>query len=377
MENNRRSRRFRDAIRCIYLDPAIENDPLTMKIAAGINAPIKKVCTPEAVFEAINRSPDPIAAGKASLFLTVNKGRFLRGCPGTREYECCRYMILHVGTYCIMDCAYCILQTFFHPPVLQYFINQKEMFAELDHFLNTTSHRRIGTGEYTDSLIWTVWTPLVEKLVTRFGRQSQAALELKTKTDLIGGLEHLEHNRKTILAWSLNTEAVIRENEIGTATLKERFEAAARCQAWGYPLAFHFDPIIIKDGAEDEYGEVIRHLFERIDPENIAWISIGTFRCMPPLKNIIRRRFPHSDIIYGEFIAGLDGKMRYFKPLRVKIYRAIIEAIRAWAPSVTLYYCMESADVWEQTMGYRPNTRGSLANLLDASAIHQCRLESP
>jgi hypothetical protein len=42
---------------------------------------------------------------------------------------------------------------------------------------------------------------------------------------------------------------------------------------------------------------------------------------MPTLKPIIARRFPASKIVYGEFITGLDNKMRYFKPLRIALYR--------------------------------------------------------
>jgi spore photoproduct lyase len=362
-------------IKCVYIDPAVESDPQTNVVLKKIHAQDIQVATAEQVFDGIHRTADPIKAGKETLFLTENKGRFIRGCPGTRHYKCCRYMILHFGSYCPMDCAYCILQTFFHPPVLQYFMNQQAMFAELEHFLKTTNGRRLGTGEYTDSLVWAGWTSLVENLVTVFGRQSKVALELKTKTDLIGGLEHLDHRRKTIVAWSLNSEAVIKENEIGTASLQERLEAASRCQAWGYPVAFHFDPLVIREGSEDEYAEVIQRLFSLIDPDNIAWISLGTMRCMPPLKNIIHRRFPQSGLMYGEFIAGLDGKMRYFKPLRVKLYRAIIRMIRKWAPDAMLYFCMESGEVWEQTMGFRPNGRSGLATLLDNRAIYQCRLD--
>lgn len=361
-------------IRRIYIDPAVEHMPQTLEILQNFENVPQKVCPVDRVFEFINQSSDPIRAGKEVLLLTKNKGRFIRGCPGTKHYECCRYAILHVGTYCPMDCAYCILQTFFHPPVLQYFVNQEDMFSELDLFIKTTSQRRIGTGEYTDSLIWSQWTTLVENLVHRFGRQSQVALELKTKTNLVQNLKNLAHNRKTILAWSLNAESVIRENEIGTASLKARLDAALNCQAWGYPLAFHFDPIIIADGAEDEYLAVIQQLFDRIDPDNIVWISLGTLRCMPPLKTIIHHRFPHSDIMYGEFISGLDNKLRYFKPLRIKIYRQIISGIRKMAPRVPVYFCMESGDVWEQAMGFRPDAEGGLANFLDTSAIKQCNL---
>ena len=366
--------RFINQIQRVFVDPAVEHVPQTQKIISRIKAQTVNVCPSEQVFEFINRSEDPIDAGKRILFITANKGRFLRKCPGTRHYECCRYMILHVGTYCPMDCAYCILQTFFHPPLLQYFVNHDAMYAELDHFFQTTSFRRIGTGEYTDSLIWTGWTSLVEKLVTRFGRQERVALELKTKTANVSSLEFLDHNRKTIMAWSLNADSVIAENEIGTASLISRLDAAARCQEWGYPLAFHFDPIIVKDGIGEEYIAVVNQLFDRINPENIAWISLGTFRFMPSLKQIIQRRFPESGIVYGEFISGLDGKRRYFKPLRVDIYRRIIQAIRSRAPDVTLYFCMESRDVWDQTLGLAGGTRVDLAARLDASAMKLSRL---
>jgi spore photoproduct lyase len=52
-------------------------------------------------------------------------------------------------------------------------------------------------------------------------------LELKTKSVNIGGLLDLDHRRKTILAWSLNTERVIRDEERGTASLDARLRAAA------------------------------------------------------------------------------------------------------------------------------------------------------
>ncbi len=51
---------------------------------------------------------------------------------------------------------------------------------------------------------------------------------------------------------------------------------------------------------------------------SIVWISIGSFRFMPALKPIIENRFPSSRLCYGEFILGLDNKMRYFKPLRIQ-----------------------------------------------------------
>jgi spore photoproduct lyase len=315
-----------------------------------------------------------VAKGKQVLFLTKNKGAFVKSCPGTREYICCGYKILHIGTFCTMDCSYCILQAYFHPPVLQFFVNQETMFEELDRLFETPGIHRVGTGEFTDSMIWEYWTETAQVLVPKFAAQHRAVLELKTKTNAIEALKHIDHNKKTIAAWSLNTFPVIHSEERGTASLEARLDAAAACESWGFPLAFHFDPMVIYEGCEKDYETVIYKLFTRIRPENVVWISLGTFRFMPDLKNIIQDRFPKSKIITGEFIAGLDGKMRYFKPLRIALYRHVVHLIRKIAPNVLVYFCMEDDEVWGKTFGFIPSEKGGLEKMLDHSAATHCRL---
>ena len=127
---------------------------------------------------------------------------------------------------------------------------------------------------------------------------------------------------------------------------------------------FHFDPIIYYPGWEEDYKKTIDWLFKYIQPEGIAWISLGSFRFMPRLKHIIKRRFPQSDIIYGEFIPAIDGKRRYFKPIRIHVYRKILSWIREYAPNVVVYLCMELPDVWERVFGFIPD-KGKLKEMLD------------
>jgi spore photoproduct lyase len=96
---------------------------------------------------------------------------------------------------------------------------------------------------------------------------------------------------------------------------------------------------------------------------------------MPSLKSIIQKRFPDSKIVYGEFIPGLDGKMRYFKPLRIALYRKMISWIKELAPQVLIYLCMEDEEVWQKSLGFIPNERGSLSTMLDESAMKHCGLK--
>lgn len=361
-------------ISTLYIDRDVADFKETLAIRDRMNVLCRMVDGAAQVYDIISNASDPEGFAKTVLYLTRNRGAFVRDCPGTSHYTCCGYRILHIGAFCTMDCAYCILQSYFHPPVLQYFVNHGDLFSALDRLFVEKTITRIGTGEFTDSLIWDDLLPLSELLIRRFAKQKRAVLELKTKTVNIGHLLPVRHHRKTILAWSLNTETIIRNEERRTTPLQARLNAAARAQAKGYPLAFHFDPIIIYPGCETEYAGVIDQLFQSADPGNIVWISLGTLRFMPALKAVIEKRFPKSSIACGEFVKGLDGKMRYFKPLRIALYQHIVDRIRFYASDVLIYFCMEDDEVWRKSMGFVPSERGGLSRLLDQSAMKCCGL---
>jgi len=364
------------SIQKLYIDQQVADLPQIGLIAERLGLTGEIVADAQTVYDAVSAAADPVRQGKKVLFLTRNKGSFIKECPGTRAYTCCGYEILHIGSFCHMDCAYCILQSYFHPPVLQYFVNHNDLFDELRTIFATNQVHRIGTGEFTDSLIWELWTDLSTHLIPAFAAQKQAILELKSKTTAIENLKQLPHNRKTIAAWSVNTPKIIAEEERGTASLTARLKAAAKCESWGYPLAFHFDPIVIYDGCEKEYEGVVKRIFSHVSPDNIAWISLGTFRFMPALKPLIQKRFPKSNIVYGEFITGLDGKRRYFKPMRIKIFQKIIARIRELAPQVFIYFCMEDDAVWQKCLGFTASEHGGLNNMLDEQAIKHCDLKN-
>ncbi len=362
--------------RKLVIDVQVVGLPIVNTIRSRLNIATEVVESATEIYQQVRSAEDPVQTGKEILFLTKNKGAFIRNCPGTRSYTCCGYQILHIGTFCNLDCSYCILQSYFHPPILQHYVNYDVLFSDLEKCFGENRIQRIGTGEFTDSLIWEPWTTLSHELIDRFSNQSRAVLELKTKTTNIEGLEKNCHNQKTITAWSVNTDRIIHTEECHTASLKERLVAAATCETWGYPLAFHFDPMVIYDGCKADYIKVVDQLFSSVSPDRIAWISLGTFRFIPSLKSIIQKRFPSSTIPYGEFIPGKDGKMRYFKPLRVDLYRTVISRIRRWAPDVLVYLCMEDNDIWTKTVGFDPSEAGGLPEILDQRAAKVCGLKT-
>lgn len=361
----------------LFVEHSVRRLPMVDRIRQQLaHARVELVDEAADAYQWVGKQKDPISAGKKVLLLSRNRGAFVRPCPGTRNYTCCNYRILHIGNYCPMDCAYCILQTYFHPPILQLFVNDSDRDAELRRVFKSKQKLRMGTGEYTDSLVWECFGEMARPLVEQFARQNHCVLELKTKTDWIDHLADLDHNCKTIVSWSLNTEFVRADAERHTASIQQRLAAARRCQKWGYPVGFHFDPMVMHSGWEKAYRQVVDQLFDHVDPGGVIWISLGTYRFPRSMKPIVQRRFPDSGIPYGEFIRGLDAKMRYFKPLRIEMYRAMANWIRQRAPQAMVYLCMESDAVWRQALGFSPRQFGGLPTMLDRSAALHGRLDA-
>jgi spore photoproduct lyase len=57
-------------------------------------------------------------------------------------------------------------------------------------------------------------------------------------------------------------------------------------------------------------------------------------------------------------VRGRDGKLRYFKPIRLELYRqAVIFVRRFGGDRVPVYFCMEDAEVWEKGLGRKPGRK--------------------
>lgn len=310
--------------------------------------------------------------GKETLYLLRHKGEFLKPCPGTKGYICCGYQILNVATNCPLDCSYCVLQSYLNEPGLRVFLDVEEKLDQVLKHIDEQPDRifRIGTGEFTDSLALDPIVGWSEILLPRLSQRKNAVLELKTKTGSIGRLLATPYRDRIVVSWSLNSPHVALKEEHKAASLKRRLEAARQCQLEGFTLGFHFDPLIYHPGWREEYLKTLELMDSYIDPKGIIWISLGSFRFMPALKPIMRKRHPETGILDGEFILGLDGKMRYFKPFRIELYAFMREILEKWSGDLGLYLCMESEDIWKKGLGWSPGNSIELGRYLDHRAMH-------
>jgi len=348
----------------VVVEVGSEESPIFRNLRRALpRVPFTFVTDPQTPASALFASGNSLGEGKRRLFLTRHKGDFLKKCPGSEGQVCCNYFVINFASNCPMECSYCYLQEYLaNNPVLKVFSNVADLLDEADQLLS--KHRgfffRIGTGEITDSLALDPYIGFCAEIVPFFAEQPNVLLELKTKSDRVEGLLGLDPKGRVVVSWSMNPHRVIDADEHLTASFEERLAAARRCQEAGYKLGFHFDPMIEYPGWEEDYRGMVEQIFTAVDHRRIAWISMGVLRTTPGLKRIVRERFPSTQLLSGEQVLCPDGKMRYFQPLRVSMYRKMLRWIREASPTVFVYLCMESREVWEQVFGFAPSCEKEL-----------------
>jgi len=348
------------AIRSIWVDEEVLDYPLTQRVLRNAG-PIHVETLSSGTAQARMAWLSP-QEGKRTLFLTRHAGTLVKNCPGTSDpYLCCGYRVINQMCQCPMDCTYCIMSGYLDSPCISLNVNLEDMFDEIRRQASEHTGRilRFGTGETGDSLALDSLTGVSGDWIDFFSGLPHAIIELKTKSVRIENLPALK-SQNTVLAWSLNPDEIASREEIHAPAVHQRLEAAGRCMEAGYRLAFHFDPVLSFPGWESAYQGLVDGLFRMIDAGRIAWISLGTLRFPAHLKGIIRRRFPKTRILDEEMIRGLDGKMRYPRPLRTAMYRLIADRIRFHSPDVFLYFCMEHPAVWESVLGKAPASNDEL-----------------
>lgn len=353
-------------IRRILVEGAVRNTAFTRELLERAGGDIEV----DHVVDAREVEVENLEEAKRTLALIAPRGEAIKPCPGTPEYLCCGYQILNVATGCPIDCSYCILQGYFSNAIMTVQADPDAFLAQADARLANEPGRvwRLGTGEFADSLALDPLTGYAARLVEWVREKPQAVLELKTKAPYVDALLDLDHGGRTVCAWSLNPPELVAAEERGAASLEARLRAARRCQDAGYRLAFHFDPILPLGDWEAAYHDTIRCLFDTIDADRVAWISLGCFRYTPGLERTIRRRRPESPAPYGEFVRAGDGKMRYPQPLRIHVYERLVRWLReAGGEGPVIYFCMENPRVWQSVMGEAPGEDADLAARLDAA----------
>lgn len=355
----------------LFLEEGVDEYPLTQEILSRLpGVPRHRFQDISLLTEQMKSSQyDVFGEGKKHLALSRFKGSFLKKCPGISPgMVCCNYYIVNLSKNCIYDCSYCFLQDFLgNNPMQVAYVNVEDLLTELEEVFAQYPDRnfRVGTGELTDSLALESIIPYTATLLPFFNRQSNAVLELKTKSDQIANLLNHPDPTNIIVSWSLNPQTIIDHEEKGTPSLMQRLESARACMEKGYRIGFHFDPIILIPGWEEAYRQLVDILCATLPIDKVEWISLGSFRYRPGLKSVIKNRHPETRLFTSEHLPGKDGKFRYLRPLRNQAYETIRGYLISRSKELNIYLCMETREIWEGVTGKTPRSDKKLDKFFD------------
>jgi spore photoproduct lyase len=298
--------------------------------------------------------------GKRVISVTPKKGETMDVCATISDkYVCCNVQVLKSVSNCPFDCSYCFLQNYLNDGTTSVVGDVNAMMDEVREKCEAQPWRlfRIGTWELGDSLALEPETGQAELLIAEFAALPNAILELKTKSDCVDSILQCDHRGKTVVSWSMSTEHIINQQEHRTAPLSARLIALKKVVQAGYLVGIHFDPMIRYDGWEHGYSDLVNAIFSILPVEQTAWVSMGSLRFNPEQKNKMEENFPASDLTLQEMVLGDDGKVRYVKPHRVEMYRFLLDCLTKYkVQDSLLYLCMERWSMWDQVLGYHPES---------------------
>lgn len=342
-------------IKHIVCESGNRDSEIVQSLVSGAqNAEIHYADDADGAVKILHRLKDSGTLSKQVIFASDFKGRLIQKCPGSPGVVCCGYKLVNTGFNCLYDCSYCFLNGYLNSYGILVFTNTDEIERQAAEWISENVSAgiiRIGTGEFTDSLMIDSHTGMSSKFIEKFAPHRNLFLEIKTKSSNVDHLLSIKEKGSTVLAWSVNTQRNIDRHEPGSASLDERICAAVKAASAGYYIAFHFDPVILYDGWEDEYRAVVRMLLSEIDNKKILWISMGGVRFTKEYKDVVKRLGLNDEFILQENVRCSDGKYRYFKPARRRIYELFRDEVGKSTEPPFLYMCMESPEMWEDVFG--------------------------
>ena len=296
---------------------------------------------------------------------TETRGSLVRDCPGTRNHICCGYKTIDLVEGCILSCSYCILRGYLNAPHIKVHDDLPYILAQVEEAIAGERNHvlRFGTGELGDSLALERELGLHRPLIQFFGQKKRALLELKSKWASIRTVQDVL-NPYTVVSFSLAPSAIIAQEEKRTSPLHKRLKVLKQVQDRGGFIGLHFDPIIIYPGFEKDYYYLMEDIGSIIDLNRVIWVSMGLLRFMPKLYTLFLLE-GRRNLLHGEFVRGEDGKYRYIKAERIRVYKMLYELLKNKEENLFVYLCMERPDIWREVTGMDVATTEGLVALFD------------
>jgi spore photoproduct lyase len=246
--------------------------------------------------------------------------------------------------FCPYDCQYCYLAGtpgVKYSPTVKIFLNLPEILSHIDM---VASHLDKSTafylGKLQDALALDPLTGYSRIMIPFFAQQKLGRLILLTKSASVENLLDLDHQKHTILSWSLNPPEIFSDFERNLPSPDERITAMQKCAEAGYAIRAVIMPIIPIEGWQNIYTKFLVNLLELVPLNRVTLGQICSYSAALKLtERKLGKINPISEQI--EERKSRDGRFRFPLRLRIEIYKHLINTIRKLQPELQISLCME------------------------------------
>lgn len=243
--------------------------------------------------------------GKKTLVVGIKSSFKFQSCKPSAHYQ------LPLVSGCMGQCQYCYLNTNLgDKPFLKVYVNIDEILFHAQKYIDERlPDTTIFEGSATsDPIPVEPFTHSLAKAIEFFGSNNNSRFRFVTKYNDVDTLLNIRHNGHTEVRFSINTETIIRNYELGTASAKHRIEAGMKIAKAGYPIGFLIAPVFIYPDWEDEYKKVLLDLHEVL-PDTMEYpvtFEVISHRYTSRAKNRILEIFPSTTL-------PMDDEKRKYK----------------------------------------------------------------
>lgn len=254
--------------------------------------------------------------------------------------------VISLADSCSLKCEYCYLKFSKTPKKPVVYQNIENLTYELENLFKNSNKKifYFHLGETTDSFLTPKHIQLLKKCGLMISSKAKiysknCFIEVRTKTsNIIKFFKDNLHfdNLKFVYAVSLSPQIVIEKFEKNTSNLEERIETLRYAQNLGFLVGLKLEPIIIypvfdidKKGiiksirnTSELYIDILKRTLKIVDIKNLHSITLSTLRLTKKQFKILKEK--KSELCFPEMNMCSDGKLRYSRPIRVTIYRDII-----------------------------------------------------
>lgn len=325
----------------IYIEEDVADHPFTKQILSKIDSSITYIDD----YKNIGRLKpfnQRAAEDKNSIALANKKGELVKSIGRMNEGQ---FYLFH-EIDCKYDCEYCYLQYYFQTKVPVIFVNRNEILDKIEELLSSFDNPYFHVGEVCDALAFDDITEFSIDIAELFGKYPNGTIEFRTKSANVDNLVSIEEPPVNLIpSWTFSPQKIVDLIEHKTPSFTNRLSAAKRCQEAGYTVGVRIDPIIMVPDWDELYHVMLVEILSTLNPSQIDYISLGTPKHNKVLLETIKQRYPQSPTILGEFFPSSDGKYKYLKFHRVRIYESMISWIREIDINIKVDLSIESDEV--------------------------------